>query len=54
MNIRVEPVNVNLFGLQLSLTVNWHIADPEDFASEGPFLINRREVGRLFTMLGAA
>ena len=49
-----ESPNVSLFGLQLGLAANWHIADPEDFANEGAFLTNRKEGARLFTLLEAA
>jgi hypothetical protein len=46
-----ENPNVGLFGYQLGLAANWHIADPEDFANEGAFLTNRKEGARLFTLL---
>ena len=41
-------------GTQLGLAANWHIADPEDFANQGPFLVNRQEGARLYTALEAA
>ena len=46
-----ENPNVGLFGYQLGLAANWHIADPEDFANEGAFFTNRKEGARLFTLL---
>jgi hypothetical protein len=49
-----ETPNTALLGLQLGLAANWHIADPEDFANQGPFLLNRQEGARLFTTLEAS
>ena len=49
-----ETPNTALLGLQLGLAANWHVADPEDFANQGPFLINRQEGARLFTTMEAA
>ena len=49
-----ETPDTALLGLQLGLAANWHIADPEDFANQGPFLLNRQEGARLFTALEMA
>ena len=49
-----ETPNTALLGTQLGLAANWHIADPEDFANQGPFLVNRQEGARLYTALEAA
>ena len=49
-----ETPDTALLGLQLGLAANWHIADPEDFANQGPFLLNRQEGARLFTSLETA
>ncbi len=49
-----ETPNTALLGLQLGLAANWHIADQEDFANQGPFLLNRQEGARLFATLEAA
>ena len=40
--------------LQLGLAANWHIADPEDFANQGPFFLNRQEGARMFMTLETA
>ena len=47
----LETPNVALSGLQLALAANWHIADPEDFANQGAFLLTRQDAARLFTLL---
>jgi hypothetical protein len=49
-----ETPDTSLLGLQLGLAANWHIADPEDFANQGPFLRNRQEGARLFMTLESA
>ena len=49
-----ETPNTALLGLQLGLAANWHVSDPEDFANQGPFLVNRQEGARLFTALESA
>jgi len=49
-----ETPDTALLGLQLGLAANWHIADPEDFANQGPFLLNRQEGARLFMSLEKA
>jgi hypothetical protein len=49
-----ETPNNALLGLLLSMAANWHVADPEDFANQGPFLINRQEGTRLFKTMETA
>jgi hypothetical protein len=41
-----ETQDTALLGLQLGLAANWHIVDPEDFANQDPFLLNRHWSGR--------
>jgi rubredoxin len=49
-----ETPNTALLGFQLGLAANWHVSDQEDFANQGPFLVNRQEGARLFTTLESA
>jgi hypothetical protein len=49
-----EMPNTALLGFQVGLAANWHVSDPEKFANQGPFLVNRQDGALLFTTMESA